>query len=170
MKPWLIDIDSPVDRFIGTTALNRELRVNGYDGYIGFGETADNPSPKSMVSDSFSTNDSPSSKAFEERSRQDSIKDYIEQERLKHDPEESYRRVLREEVEKAQKEGKRLKVRDSDNVQDISSILESDSKLLDSDIESIRESLGDDANAVPRSPENKDAIMSAVNCILENAK
>jgi len=168
-KPWMLDDSPDYNRFLYTEAMRKELADAGHDGYLGFNETPDRPagteSPSAILRFDESTSNAAESARIES-TKESRIQDFIEEERRLQDPEERYRKLLRAEVEAAQAEGKILSTRESDSIDDVESIIESDDPLLDADIKTLRDELGDDAKSIKKPQTNEDGIDSAVKCLL----
>ncbi len=146
------------------------LRDRGFDGYLGFSETAENPKGTGESSAVLSFNQSQYNAAESARykdARSQAINNFIAEEKRLQDPEERYRKVLRQEIEATQAQGKILKTRDSDTIDDVESIIESDDPLLDNDIATLREELGDQAKSVKKEPTYEDGIDAAIDCLLK---
>jgi len=169
-RPWLMDDSVDYNRFIYTQAMRDALRDRGFDGYLGFSETPENPKGTGESSAVVSFNQSQYNAAESARykeARSKAINNFIAEEKRLQDPEERYRKILRQEIEATQAQGKILKTRDSDTIDDVESIIESDDPLLDNDIATLREELGDQAKSVKKEPTYEDGIDAAIDCLLK---
>ena len=168
-KPWLLDDSVDYNRFLYTASMRKELADEGFDGYVGFNETPDAPqgtqSPSALLRFDDSTSD-PSAQARQQEAQESRIQQFIEEERRLQDSEERYRKLLRAEIEAAQAEGKILTTRESDSIDDVESIVESDDPLLDADIKNLRDELGSEAKTIRKPATNEKGIDAAVDCLL----